>query len=1320
MTWYHESSNSPKVMPSSEHNPWEFLPKNPDSIETLPSEINLKPCPCPGDKCKITEGDLRHGTINAYKHQNCRCRPCRDANAMRFRKKLTDSPSNEPVKPQVDQSKVQKQLPRELFYDNPDDPRHGTLTGYVRYNCKCEPCKEAKNTYRRQKIQENLDKGLPKDDPRHGTTNGYSYWGCRCEPCTEATRSYQRQKKQNRQSSKWYHKSSKYEDCHFCGGISHMYHNAAKAEEFHYENPEVIGLPRPYYKPREKNLVYQEGMDDTSRSRGYEPGDRKLFRRVPMPWNSNDAGINDIPDFSKDDNLEGTSQSLEERRCPMCGDHFENDDKAVVWDPEENKFGAGDFISDLLPYHEKCMRLVQIHCPHLRNRSNDEFVQGTYGDLMDGLKSKEGTTALDLALYRKNKKKASSDITSKEIYEAGDVGWEAKEYRAARAYGATHNEILEAARTGSYVDGTWIHPVAYWKAKRAGVSHSDIMDANKRGCEISDYAVIRGYNATHEEALEALEKGIMPLTYAMARFVGSNHSEILKAHEIDPGINKYLRLLSTTGNHKEAYETVKNKIDDFDYMTAREAGATHDEILDANSKGINTYAYSVARQNGATHEDTLDAYKKGLHIFNYAMNRKDGASHTRAICNQIPDYNPYNEINWKNSSRSVDEVTGDTSIGVGKRIHELRFDNGMPFDTAIDAVGDKASYMSRDKLIKAYQKHLTKTLANGVQDPHEEAFMQSELDTRTSSVLHKNASYGPLTLDQLDEWHGLTTQQQKNYFYLRRQKEFDNFDGIDHDEAMQVAKMPIDPEKHRLLRTWGTTKNQALFVFINQINTNDYLNAINAGVTHEEFMDANATRMSMTHYTNARRIGATHDEIMEAHKYGIKPLTYSYHRQYPMNHKDILRKIGEGYNPYSEINWKMSSKWYLASSKPTGAEMADADSKNIGLDGYAYARAYGATHNETLDAHDRGINIWHYALSREHGATHNEILDAHDKGIDLHGYSAAKQKNNTHYEILKKLIPDYNPYSEINWKNASSDEYKKAPCQYHDTTYLQVPGTDGLYVQYPYGHCMRCNTNIGSDTHLARCYTDEDARWVANGIANEEEDRTGKYSLTLHELYHFATNLTKLSIENEHFDVPNIKKVLLDTKANMYRCHPDYNPYSEIKWKKSMKTHSASNEPTEAELNDAHYKGINLHDYSAARAYGATHNEILDAHSKGINLDGYDFARAYGATHNEILDADSKGIYLDDYAYARKYGANHNEILDAHSKGIGLEHYCYARESGATHNEILDAHDRGINLFDYVEAKQKNNTHYEILKVLIKGYNPYSEIKWKKSMKWYE
>ena len=152
---------------------------------------------------------------------------------------------------------------------------------------------------------------------------------------------------------------------------------------------------------------------------------------------------------------------------------------------------------------------------------------------------------------------------------------------------------------------------------------------------------------------------------------------------------------------------------------------------------------------------------------------------------------------------------------------------------------------------------------------------------------------------------------------------------------------------------------------------------------------------------------------------------------------------------------------------------------------------------------------------------------------------------------------------------------------------------------------------------------------------------------------------------------------------------------------------------THNEALDAHDRGINLYGYDCARKSGATHKEALDAHSKGIDLYDYGFARESGATHKEALDAHSKGINIYGYAAAKAYGATHNEVLDAHDKGIDLHGYSAARAYGATHNETLDAHDRGINIWDYVSAKQKNNTHYEILKKLVKDYNPYSEINWK-------
>lgn len=86
------------------------------------------------------------------------------------------------------------------------------------------------------------------------------------------------------------------------------------------------------------------------------------------------------------------------------------------------------------------------------------------------------------------------------------------------------------------------------------------------------------------------------------------------------------------------------------------------------------------------------------------------------------------------NSRSISEVASDSTIGVGKRIHELRFVNGIPLDKALDAVSNWVGYMSRDKLFESYQKHLNKSLSNGVSDPHEEAFMQSELNNKHDHI----------------------------------------------------------------------------------------------------------------------------------------------------------------------------------------------------------------------------------------------------------------------------------------------------------------------------------------------------------------------------------------------------------------------------------------------------------------------------------------------------------------------------------------------------------------------------------------------------------
>lgn len=69
-------------------------------------------------------------------------------------------------------------------------PLHGTPSRYSR-GCRCELCSQA-NASRAAEMRQ---RGLPApDDPRHGTRSGYINWGCRCEACrragSEANRAY--------------------------------------------------------------------------------------------------------------------------------------------------------------------------------------------------------------------------------------------------------------------------------------------------------------------------------------------------------------------------------------------------------------------------------------------------------------------------------------------------------------------------------------------------------------------------------------------------------------------------------------------------------------------------------------------------------------------------------------------------------------------------------------------------------------------------------------------------------------------------------------------------------------------------------------------------------------------------------------------------------------------------------------------------------------------------------------------------------------------------------------------------------------------------
>ena len=69
-----------------------------------------------------------------------------------------------------------------------DDARHGTVSGYVTYGCRCTGCSKAMRAYRQKRITAGLQVG----DYRHGTVSGYRDYGCRCSECRKATMTAQR------------------------------------------------------------------------------------------------------------------------------------------------------------------------------------------------------------------------------------------------------------------------------------------------------------------------------------------------------------------------------------------------------------------------------------------------------------------------------------------------------------------------------------------------------------------------------------------------------------------------------------------------------------------------------------------------------------------------------------------------------------------------------------------------------------------------------------------------------------------------------------------------------------------------------------------------------------------------------------------------------------------------------------------------------------------------------------------------------------------------------------------------------------------------
>jgi len=189
---------------------------------------------------------------------------------------------------------------------------------------------------------------------------------------------------------------------------------ASQPPEFDPWEEYPSGLPRPHHRTEPDMQHYDNESYRIPNNGDVRPGDRRLYKKVPVPWNTFEI-IGDIPQFNKDfignqgvqdirsilnhDELSkdekksridpimlDASESYRDKKCLMCGGKFEDDDQAVRYMGSPIK----EVLGDHLPYHEHCMDLINKHCPHLRRESDPEGTQyynhlyehGPYGNLV--------------------------------------------------------------------------------------------------------------------------------------------------------------------------------------------------------------------------------------------------------------------------------------------------------------------------------------------------------------------------------------------------------------------------------------------------------------------------------------------------------------------------------------------------------------------------------------------------------------------------------------------------------------------------------------------------------------------------------------------------------------------------------------------------------------------------------------------------------------------------------------------------------------------------------------------------------------------------
>ena len=1184
MAWYHEASE--KVMPSPEHNPWESFPKDLDAVVPLLEPKDISPCPCPDDRCKLTKGDPRHGTMTGYVYHKCKCRPCRDTSAQYQRKyeKNNNIKQFDPVTPNVDQQNVMTSNPVDSIHNDVDDPRHGTIRGYD-IGCRCDPCKSAKNDYKKEYNKNKLEE--IQQDPEHsfhGTIQGYNI-GCRCDPCKSAKNDYKKEYNKNKLEE------IQQDPEHSFHGTIQGYDIGCRCDPCKSAKNEYMRQQRR--KKKESSIAW------------YEAAKEEMMPKEEL-WNSSDQMIMTAAQIEKkiqdvfDIRQKGQQWHYEQARTHYGISHnqFMEASKAAGH-KTRGAFGGGwsgqlnlnHYMEGLWvgATHRELMDVVnngyKLQGYNNARRGYGDTIKANHREVMEALGKR-----IPITLYGQARRNGA---THKEVLDAKKQKVNIGNYSLYRAYDVDHQKSIEGLKAK-------ITPHNYKYGLRGNLTHDDMINLSQKKVNIDDFAQIKNFPEHSHDSID----DILSFNDKLQSSGSSMHS--------------YINLRRSNATKKEALDVINKKITTNDYTDARGYNfntITHQEALDAINRGVNPRGYNILRINGKfDHQKTLEIssmlnndkrkmseYGVGIgngctpkelnEVLNYddgsnlslyvrKRDRYNNSSHEQVMKEIFPDYNPWDIVFNKNASKwylaSIEPTDEERNDAHSKDIN--LHDYGYA----------RQHGATHNELLDMHSKGL---------NLYDYGYAR-ELGATHNEILDAKSK-------------GLNLY---DYGYARQH-------GATHNEILDMHSKGINLYHYGYARDHGATHNEILDAHSKGINLNDYAQQINLGKSHTESLiklspdyspwndifNKNSSKYEDCHFcggsshmyhTAAKEINPG---VVNTEKGMPRPYVVTKPEQHKMNQSDVdhYKKI----NPNIQVNdrklyKKMPVPWY----------------------------ALYVNQNSSLPTP---------STDRSTEAADNELCPMCGEGFDQSGL--ASRVKGSSFKKMPTLIHGILPYHDncMKLQRAHCPFLSQAPDSFFENgKYSDIRNNfenDYNSVDENYFYSSKLNSN-SSKQHLA-----------SNEPTNEERNDARAKGIDL-DNYGYARDYGVT--HNEALDAHS-RGLDLFYYVNARALGATHNEALDAHSKGLNIRHYgyARENATHNEILEAHSNGINLHDYAYARGYNVNHNEALDAHSKGIDLHHYANARTVGATHNEILDADSKGIDINDYSYARKHNANHEQAL---------------------------------------------------------------------------